>query len=297
MTVSFACDDLVEYGVVLIPPSRAEYFELLADIEHRLQKRPKGSPPVSDESLSFISEHDTSASAILVNRANIAIASLAYIWSLRGRNDRIVTNSSLPGTNPSVLLPFGLNDRSKKFDFYWNTIFPGSKRLITCGGPSFGDNSDVRPPAADELSQGGFVTWGGGRPEPSEPVRLALDGVFFEDGGFAGPNRLGAWEHTVFCAEAHLACAELARKAASAREFFLDVQHLTDQPENGRLPPPPPPGAWRNSQLPDPQPIRKREFQMVGWQVFRSRQRLGDEATINSIKAWADAPVPKFHKL
>lgn len=30
------CEDLARYGVVLIPPSTAEYFELLADIEYKI---------------------------------------------------------------------------------------------------------------------------------------------------------------------------------------------------------------------------------------------------------------------
>jgi hypothetical protein len=109
--MALVSEDLARYGVVLIPPSRTEYFELLADIEQRLQNRPQGSPPVSDKAISRISEHDTSGSAILLNRAPVAIASLAYIWSF-------------PGTNPSVLLPFGLKDGSRSFDAFWHTFSP-----------------------------------------------------------------------------------------------------------------------------------------------------------------------------
>jgi hypothetical protein len=66
--MAVVCEDLAQYGVVLIPPSTFEYFELLAVIEQRLRTRPEGSPQIDDAILSRISEHDTSGSAILLNR-------------------------------------------------------------------------------------------------------------------------------------------------------------------------------------------------------------------------------------
>ncbi len=122
------CEDLADYGVVLIPPSKTEYFDLLVDIEHRLRMRPKGSPPIDEETLSRISEHDR-RSAILLNRSQLAIASLAYIWWFRGMHGRTVPHSSTPGSNASVLLPFGLDERAMKFngfleyDFLWLQAF------------------------------------------------------------------------------------------------------------------------------------------------------------------------------
>ena len=46
-----------------------------------------------------------------------------------------------------------------------------------------------------------------------------------------------------------------------------------------------------------PKPIRQRELQMVGWRSLQMRKSLGDEAAMTRMEAWADAPVPKFHKL
>jgi hypothetical protein len=206
--MALVCEDLARYGVVLIPRSAEKYFELLADIERRLQIRPRGSPPVENGTISRISEHETGGSAILLNRARAAIASVAYVWSFRKRNGRVIPHQFSPGTNPSVLLPFGLDDQIRKFDAFWNTIFPDSKRLMTADGHWYGDNTDVRAPADDELGHGGFFSMSSGSGHDlDEPVKVMLDGVFFVDGGFAGPNRLGAWEHTVFAAEAHLVCA------------------------------------------------------------------------------------------
>ena len=36
---------------------------------------------------------------------------------------------------------------------------------------------------------------------------------------------------------------------------------------------------------------------MVSRRMLDLRKRLGDEAAIAAIEAWADAPVPKFYKL
>jgi hypothetical protein len=92
----------------------------------------------------------------------VAIASVAYIWTFRRENGRTSTHSFSPGTNPSTLLPFGLDERFRAIYAFWHTVFPGSKRLMTSSGFLVGDNTDVRPPAGDELWQGGSVAFGGG---------------------------------------------------------------------------------------------------------------------------------------
>ena len=290
--MALVCEDLARHGVVLVPPSTVEYFELLADIECRLQTRPEGAPPIAEDAISRIAEHDTSGSAILLNRADVAIASIAYIWSHTG--------TFLPGTNPSVLLPFGLDDRNRKVQSYWNTIFPGSKRLMTCDGSLFGDNTDVRSPTADELSRECWRVGVGTRCDRPKPGKLTLDGVFLVDGGFAGPNLLLVWEQTVAAAEAYLTCAALAKKArgqgASAAEFFAQVQAFTGQTDEGRMPIWAPPRVL-GSGRPDPEPIRKYERQKAGRSALHMRKSLGDEAALARIEAWADAPVPRFHRL
>jgi hypothetical protein len=280
--MAIVCEDLARYGVVLVPPATPEYFELLADIKLAISGR------------------DTGRSAVLVNRAQVAIASTAFIWWFSGRNGRISPHSFLPGTSSSVILPFGLNGRIRKVYAFRNTIFPGSKRLMTCDGLSLGDNTDVRPPAEDEVWQGGFVTMGpGSRPDSddSQPVKLTLDGVFFVDGGFAGPNCLGAWEQTTFAAEASLTCAALAQRARREgmppAEFFVQVQTQTGHMDE-RMPIPLHPSFL---EPPDPELISTYQLQLVGSRVFNIRKRLGDEAALAAIEGWADAPVPAFYKL
>ena len=43
-------------------------------------------------------------------------------------------------------------------------------------------------------------------------MKLTLDGVFFVDGGFAGPNQLGTWDQVVAARETFLALAVMARE-------------------------------------------------------------------------------------
>jgi hypothetical protein len=304
------CEDLSAYGVVLIPPGSQQYFDLLADIELRLQNRPQGSPPLLPNTLSRIGEHDTSGSAILVNRAKVAIANLAYFWSFRLSNGRVVTSSYRQGAGPSILLPFLQHERIKKFDAYWNRIFPGSKRLIIFEGGIYGDNTDVRPPAPDELSAGGGFSLGrGGGGNNGEPFKLTLDGVFFIDGGFAGPNQLGSWDHLIAAREAYLSASALARSApqtpAGRADFFARMDKLSglDADPRREIPsalaplPPRPPRPPSRASGPDRESIREYEQQSVARTALRMRNGQGDAAAITAIAAWQDMPSPEPHRL
>jgi len=289
--MAVVCEDLAQYGVALIPPSTEEYFALLADIEQRLQNRPKGGPPLEEGAVSRIAEHDTTGSAILVNRAPVAIASVAYVWTFRVKDGRETSARHRPGPT-RALLPYGGDNRLPKFDLYWNTIFSGSKRLMTAEGRMYGDNTDVRPPDPDEVWYGGFMissgsAWAG----PSVPVKLTLDGVFFIDGGFAGPDRLATWEETVFARETYLSCAKLAREATDPGAFFTQVRELTGFVDDQAPPPPGPLSA------PDLELLRGSALWTVGQTVFWLRKYRGDEAAMKAVASWPDVPAPTLHKL
>lgn len=238
--------------------------------------------------------------AVLHNRASQAIASIAFIWTFADSHGRVRPHSFLPGTGTSVLLPFTLDERQRKIHAYRNTIFPGSKRIIHSDGSKSGDNSDVRPPFEDEIWHGG----GGSvrmysRTDGLDPLKLELDGVFFADGGFAGPNRLGSWEQVVFPAEVHRECAAMVRRARESgvanAEIFLELQAFPGA-EDEKPPPPPPPSPLSSGPL-DLDPIRRRERHFVGWVIRQMRQNQGDERALAAVEAWAEAPVPNFHKL
>jgi hypothetical protein len=65
-----------------------------------------------------------------------------------------------------------------KFVRYWNVILPGSKRYLG-GSRIVGANGDVRPPAPDEVREGGIAVEG-----------IALTASGRDEAGHAGPGRL-----------------------------------------------------------------------------------------------------------
>ena len=206
------------------------------------------------------------------------------------------------------MLPFLQDERIKKFDAYWNRIFPDSKRLIIFEGGIYGDNTDVRPPAPDELLAGGGFSLGGGGSNKGEPFKLTLDGVFFVDGGFAGPNQLGSWDHLVAAREACLSASALARSApqtpAGRADFFAQMGRLSGLDADPRreipsalAPLPPRPPRFARSSGPDRESIREYEQQSVARTALRMRNSQDDAAVIAAIAAWQDTPGPEPHRL
>lgn len=125
---------------------------------------------------------------IVYNRSQIAIAAMSWIWRFEPETGRS-TGSSVMTAGTPLLKPFGLDAGLRKLYGYWHVILPGSRRGIR-GNSMFGDNTDARPPEPGELWTGGSFGLGAGSGHPLGPLKsvtLVLDGVFFIDGGFAGP--------------------------------------------------------------------------------------------------------------
>jgi len=81
---------------------------------------------------------------------------------------------------------------------YWNHILNGSKRYIGEDGTA-GNNSDVRPPAPEEVPKGGGAGSGRGTSRSVLgviSVTLALTGAFFCAGEFAGLESSTLWRRT-----------------------------------------------------------------------------------------------------
>lgn len=185
-------NDLPQYGVVLVPPSSPEFAGMLADIERRVASPIAGSPsyPYGAPQVSNI---DRALSAILVNRGTKPIANLTMVW----RSKRGMLSLGLM-IAPTVLDTFWLPPAEVTWANYWRVILPGSKRYIGAR-TMVGDNSDVRPPTLAE--QGGSNLFPA--PEPlsaGDVISMTIDGVFFADGSFAGPDnqRCGNAPSTTF---------------------------------------------------------------------------------------------------
>jgi hypothetical protein len=297
--MEFHCEDLPQFGVVLVPPSSPEYDRLLADIQRRINHPVEGSPPLPESIRPRIVEEDRETSAILLNRSQHGIAAIQQVWNFQEANGRTYTSSIGGGSNPSVLLPFGLSEKILKLYGYWQMILPGSKRYLCRNGAAVGDNSDVRPPGPDEVWNGGVGGGGGGggRSRGSlEKVTLVLDGVFFDDGGFVGPNQKGLWEQVVLSAEAHLQLARIAREGhdggATPQRILAQIESVTGPATEH--PPMPPPSSRGTS---TPEAVRESALQRLAWEIGMARKRQGDERTVYMLLAWANESLPHFRKL
>jgi hypothetical protein len=294
--MEFRCEDLPQFGVVLVPPSSAEYEQLRADIQRRNDHPVEGSPPLPEAMRPRILEEDRETSAILLNRSQHGIAGIQQVWSFQEVNGRTYTSSIGGGSNPSVLLPFGLSEKMLKLYGYWQVILPGSKRYLSRDGELVGDNSDVRSPGPEEVWKGGVGGGGGGGGRtrgPLEKVTLTLDGVFFDDGGFVGPNQKGLWEQVVLSAEAHLRLARIAREGHDAgdtpQKILAEIEGVTG-PATERPPVPPPPRGGAEG-------IATLALQKLARQMGMARKGQGDERTVYMLLAWANEPLPHFRKL
>ncbi len=299
--MEFRCEDLPEHGVVLIPPTAPQYDELLGDIRHRLDNPVAGSPPPLGKrtGAAQISDEDRWSSAILLNHSKAGIAAIQQVWSYResGGRTKSIPIGGIAGS--SMLLPFDLPEPSLKLYGYWHVILPGSKRYLNSSGEILGDNSDVRPPSGQEMWTGGAFSVRG-RAEVFfrnmlEEVRLTLDGVFFTDGGFAGPNRYSLWDQVVSRAATQLQVAQIARRGHNdglhTDQIFKEIEHVTGPPQDRPPVPPPPSGGWTSDSH------RRHQIESVAFMIARIRQSSGDERTIFQLMDWANAPVPPFHRL
>jgi hypothetical protein len=172
--------------------------------------------------------------------------------------------------------------------------------LIDADGTLWGDNNDVWRPDSDVVWTGvvsGICGGSGGKRNlgPIKKVTLILDGVFFDDGEFAGPNQSGLWEQIVLSAEAHMRLARIARQAhdggSPPQEIFRQIEavtgRLTDRPPLPQLP-----GGPRSTEM-----YRDSELQSVAWKVGMSRKHEGDDRTIAMLLGWGDVPLAHFRKL
>ena len=294
--MTFQCKDLREHGVVLVPVGSPEYDRLLEAIQDRATGV-EGSPPYPERYRPRIAPEDRATSAILLNASAKVIVGLHAVWHFETDTGHGFYHSRGMLSPKALLLPFGLTSPfQRKLHMYWNSIFPGSKRYIGESG-LVGDNSDVRPPE-DERWQGGIMVAGGGSgfssstPWTIRQVTLVLDGVFFEDGEFAGPDVGKMFEMTVAEAKAHKLLARIAGNAheqgRTAAEILKQIEARTGVAPDMHPAPP----HFRNHTA------TAEEFLEFALQrvAFGLARRLGEEQAVQQILSWGDVGMPRLRK-
>ncbi len=143
-----------------------------------------------------------------------------------------------------------------------------------------------------------MIRGGGGRNRergPMKEVTLTLDGVFFTDGGFIGPNRKGSWEQIVSSAKAHLRLAQIAREGHdhgdAPQKILSEIGAVTGR-AGDRPPMPSPPDGARTMEE-----YAESALQELAWQIGMTRRSQGDERTVDMLMTWGDARLSNFRKL
>jgi hypothetical protein len=298
--MEFRCEDLRDFGLELVPPSSPDYDPLLADIQRRIKYPPEKWP----------------LSAILLNRSEKSIAAMEVVWRYEDAGGRAWTGSHTMIFARALLLPTFPQLSSMKRLTYWNTIMPGSKRYLAEPGDSktrtgdfrsfgsyfmAGDNADVRPPEPGEiLTSGGGEIRGGGHgcvpPPDLSLITLILDGVFFADGEFVGPDRFGLWELVTLETKSRL---EVGRAAAEGRNCGVAAADILE--EIGKMTGP---ATARELRLPSPGPITpewvleiaQREQQRRAKEIEGHRRHNGDEGTVEWLESMAKTQLPDLRK-
>ncbi len=209
---TFECRDLLQYGLPLTP----SYDPLFDDLFRRLGRATVFMAPP---------EEAPELSAILQNESGKTVVAWTHIWRYTGADGRTTTHTT---TNLRSSLQMdvltGLAEPARDAAV---SLLPGSKRLITREA-TFGDNSDVVEPG----EWGGRSAGGGGGArwrravENVEAVVLVLDGVFFENGAFAGPDESGVFDATVNTVERQrIAASEMAAalRRGATRGVLFDI--------------------------------------------------------------------------
>jgi hypothetical protein len=300
--MEFLCEDLRRHGLLLHPPASPDYARMLADIEARLDRPVDGSPPIPEEFRPRICEQDRPTSAILLNQNEKAVAALHVVWRFETVTGRSYRHSQGMLSAQTLLLQFQMTEERRKIFGYWFTILPGSKRYLGESG-MVGDNTDVRPPAPGEKwpNRGGCFGGGGGAGmsggDAVERVTLSLDGVFFIDGEFVGPNREKLFEQTVAPAEACMLVARLAREGhnqgLSPDRILAQIETVTGPASEYPYPPP----RVRHRDAP-PEEYRQRALLQIAGQLARQRTlpQFTDERIVHMIMGWAEAALPRFRR-
>jgi hypothetical protein len=259
--MEFRCRDLREAGVILVPQI----------------------PPIG---------------ATLINQGDKPIVA----WSLQYRTEDESgraggANITMSGNSvPSLRFPFGLTPELRKQLIYQNAILPGSRRYIE-DGELIGDNTDVRPPQPDEVWKGATFGFGSGSRlirdlDEMKLVTLILDGIFFADGEFAGPNQLQLFDLVVNEAQVYRevadAVGELVKDGHNTDTVLNAIEKLTG-PSRAAMP-------HRPGFHSPPEVFREQARVFIAGIISCHRKQHGDSGAMSMLVGWADAGLPQYRR-
>jgi hypothetical protein len=125
------------------------------------------------------------------NSTNNLVLGYALTWELRDQNGKLLTSKTVGYSEPGILM----GDKIPKNLEHTTAIKPGHVRCFTWNSQIHKDSPvpDQTPPNyADESSSIRAVL--SSVLSRASDITVSLDGVIFDDGSFAGPNRSGFFE-------------------------------------------------------------------------------------------------------
>ncbi|WP_321478297.1 hypothetical protein [uncultured Paludibaculum sp.] len=294
-------EDLPQHGLWLIGPSSPQYDQYLSEILHRREEG-VGRGRVARAGRP-IDESQRAGSAILVNGSGKDIAAVALMW--RYERDGPFSSSRVVSQGmhgcPSLLLPFGLVEQDRESLYYWLTIMAGSKRYVG-PGPLVGDNRDVHPAVPGGMMGEVAVGDHRGKHPPDwrelRSITLSLDGVFFADAEFVGPDRSGNWVRVTREAEVHRTTGRLVHEGLQSGDRPEDIFARVSAPDKDDLEPGAPPEQIYGPRITmaeqSPRSYTRRDEARM---LSMYRQHFGDEKTIERLASWHGAVLPDFRRL
>ena len=230
--IPFNVKDLPEHGISLISPSDPSFEELI-------NRLPQGKTGVSGMSEPF--------SVFVKNTGDKAVIAYTLKWEFAKADGKVINKSmnyatagALTGQTSArgryIIAPHSAHFVSLVFDSLTGSIDVGSGRGANVNGVAldseaanyFGDQARERVHVAKldrlnkELAQ-------------STSLTVSVDGVFFADGTFVGPNTTGFFEKVKALQSAkHDLLLEIqsgARKGKAESELFNEVEALTKGPK------------------------------------------------------------------
>jgi len=177
MQVQFNTRDLPEHGIHIVTPVDKSFDDLAAI--HFKNRSPESLKPFA---------------VFIKNSGHKPVLAYALKWELRDQDGRLITSNTIGYSELGLLM----GDEIPKDVKHTNTIEPGAMRCFSWDSQI--EQDAVEAVGATGMSSRPLPTVEGGssilasKLSQATNVSVSVDGVFFEDGTFVGPNTTGYFE-------------------------------------------------------------------------------------------------------
>lgn len=200
--------DLPEHGLIIIRPSDPSFDSIAAELL-------KGKPSDEVESLKPFS-------ALIKNEGDRTVVAYTLVWELTGVDGKKTTYRKVSANSEALTEGQDFFDALARTDIN-PTIKPNSTRLFSLFQPLSGGGG-----GGSSLSREQIQSAGSQLATKYSDITVSIDGAFFDDGTFVGPDTTGFFDKIQIQVNAKLdvvaAIAEKVKLKKSDDEVFKDVE-------------------------------------------------------------------------